>query len=681
MTVLNVPNFKYYAGDGGTTSFPFPYKAFAEANIKVYRVVGNITTLLVGGYSLSYTNIQNGCDVVFSTAPASGTTIYIERELDEEQTTDLPTGGAFLESVIEGAFDFITMLIQQLSRKVSRAIKMSVASGKTDIEFPSPAANNVIGWDSLAVYLENKIPTTITLGEIAVIGDYSDSIETAITTIGATSKTVIINKAVTLAAGTTIPSNIDFVPILGGRISGTGVTLNVNGPFHPDLYQVFGSGVSVNGLSYARPEWFYSGSGGYETSVASAITASSGNIVFDAKSYAFTDSMVWSSVNARGVPRITTFVPSAAVSGNFLTINGTWSDISGITINGSATTDVVGITLGSAALTPAAYVKLSRMYVNGFLKGMTTGYVVDLAMNDCLFTGNGSNEIGSLLAGYVNIANITNTGFSSSSATIGTGIGLKMVQAYQVNFINCYWESNDKEGIYGVTGADGSLTFTVGDGCWFEDNQASEVAPETFYNIVVDGTLSTITPALDITIRKASFAIHSLGTKKARIAYFKNIDNFLIEPFVTFPFAVPVDGDLFKFDTCRGSIALNRAFGAWRPNIELVGTNYIETPTHMACETLSGTNRAINSATPDVTIGQRFLTADTAGTTVTGFLGGYTKRFIVVAGTTYTHYDFSSGTSLIGNGGVDWAPSVGDWMECVENPLSFGSTLCVVHEI
>jgi len=198
MTVLTVPNFIYYLGDGGTTSFPFPYKAFADENIKVYQIVGPTTTLLTSGYSLSYTNIQNGCDVVFSSAPASGTTIYIERELDEEQTTDLPTGGAFLESVIEGAFDFLTMLVQQLSSKVSRAIKMSVSSGKTDIDFPDPAANNVIGWNSLATGLENKIPTTITLGEIAVIGDYSDSIETAVATIGLTKKTLILNKRVTL---------------------------------------------------------------------------------------------------------------------------------------------------------------------------------------------------------------------------------------------------------------------------------------------------------------------------------------------------------------------------------------------------------------------------------------------------------------------------------------------------
>jgi hypothetical protein len=256
MTVLNVPNYISYQGDGGTSVFPFPYKFFESSNIHVYKLSGTTTVPVTTGYSLSYINPANGCNVVFTTPPASGTTVYIERELDEEQTVDLPTGGAFLESVIEGAGDYAVMLIQQLSHKIARALKMPVASGKVGIDFPLPSSNKVIGWDSLATYLENKIPTTITLGELAVIGDYGDSIETAVATIGATKKTVLINKAITLLAGTTVPSNIDFVPILGGMISGSGVSLHFDGaPFHPERFECI-SGVSISGLGLAYPEWW-----------------------------------------------------------------------------------------------------------------------------------------------------------------------------------------------------------------------------------------------------------------------------------------------------------------------------------------------------------------------------------------------------------------------------------------
>jgi hypothetical protein len=149
MTVLNVPNYIYYTGNGGTTSFPFPYKAYATSNIKVYKITSTGTVLQTSGYSLSYSNIQNGCNVVFTSAPASGTTIYIERTLNEEQTTDIPTGGAFLESVVEGMADFCTMLIQQLSWKVKRSVKVPISSSAVDIELPGADDGKLLGWDAV----------------------------------------------------------------------------------------------------------------------------------------------------------------------------------------------------------------------------------------------------------------------------------------------------------------------------------------------------------------------------------------------------------------------------------------------------------------------------------------------------------------------------------------------------
>lgn len=160
MTVLDVPNYIYYAGDGGTTSFPFPYKFFDDAEINVYSITSTATTLLGAGYSISKTGSApyDSCDIVMTAAPASGTTLYIERICDISQEVDLPTGGAFRESVIEGALDKITMLCQQLDRDIGRGIKIPVAlaSSGADLDFPSPVSNYIIGWDAAGTALESK---------------------------------------------------------------------------------------------------------------------------------------------------------------------------------------------------------------------------------------------------------------------------------------------------------------------------------------------------------------------------------------------------------------------------------------------------------------------------------------------------------------------------------------------
>jgi hypothetical protein len=165
MTLFDVPNYVYYSGDGGTTSFPFPYKFFEDDEIDVYSITPTATTLLTAGYSISKTGSApyDSCNVVMAAAPAAGTTLYIERICEISQETDLPTGGAFLESVIEGALDRLTMIAQQLDRDIGRGIKIPVAlaTSGTDLDFPSPLANALIGWNAAGTSLENKTVASI----------------------------------------------------------------------------------------------------------------------------------------------------------------------------------------------------------------------------------------------------------------------------------------------------------------------------------------------------------------------------------------------------------------------------------------------------------------------------------------------------------------------------------------
>jgi hypothetical protein len=74
---------------------------------------------------------------------------------------------------------------------------------------------------------------------------------------------------------------------------------------------------------------------------------------------------------------------------------------------------------------------------------------------------------------------------------------------------------------------------------------------------------------------------------------------------------------------------------------------------------------AANDATPSVRLYEIYRTANTNPTTITmlddGFAG---QRVTVIINDAVTTVDFS-GTNLKGNGGVDWSPSSGDFMDCV----------------
>jgi len=72
-------------------------------------------------------------------------------------------------------------------------------------------------------------------------------------------------------------------------------------------------------------------------------------------------------------------------------------------------------------------------------------------------------------------------------------------------------------------------------------------------------------------------------------------------------------------------------------------------------------------ATPDVSGGRVFKTANAGATTITDFdLGKEGKTIQVIIGDANTTFDFTA-SSLRGNAGVDWVPGVDDHMTCVQD--------------
>jgi len=136
------------------------------------------------------------------------------------------------------------------------------------------------------------------------IGNYSDSLTTAISTIGATEVTLVIDKQVTLTQADTVPDNITLEFTRGGRLTGS-YALSINGPILAGLWEIFDSSVTPAGspdVDAIHPQWFTSNATPGTTDMTTALQAaidwakSAGKIV----SLAREDYLISSTINLDG---------------------------------------------------------------------------------------------------------------------------------------------------------------------------------------------------------------------------------------------------------------------------------------------------------------------------------------------------------------------------------------------
>lgn len=116
MTVSTEVDHNDYTGNGVTTVFPYQFRIFKAADLTVVTVDidENQRELILGtDYSVTGAGSYSGGAVVLPSPLPSGWSIAIDRELAVVQETDLRNQGKFFAETHEGAFDYLTMLIQQ----------------------------------------------------------------------------------------------------------------------------------------------------------------------------------------------------------------------------------------------------------------------------------------------------------------------------------------------------------------------------------------------------------------------------------------------------------------------------------------------------------------------------------------------------------------------------------------
>ena len=145
---------------------PFPYRFFNNSDLTVQTLNllnGAVVTLAINtGYTVTGAdNIAGGSVTVIAAVPTTSE-IVVVRNLPETQTVSFITGDRLPASTLERALDKVTMLLQEVNRAVSKALRFS------DVTVAQPAltplANSVLSTD--ASNQLSFVPTSAATGDV-----------------------------------------------------------------------------------------------------------------------------------------------------------------------------------------------------------------------------------------------------------------------------------------------------------------------------------------------------------------------------------------------------------------------------------------------------------------------------------------------------------------------------------
>jgi len=147
MTVSATTPQVNYVGTGSVSSYSYPFKIIADADLVVKKSDENDeneeTLVLSTDYTVTGAGSGTGGNVILTDALESGYNLVILRSMSLAQDTDLVSQGTFFEQTHEDQFDKFAMQIQDLSAEVARSPKTSATSGDTGDELMASIATAV----------------------------------------------------------------------------------------------------------------------------------------------------------------------------------------------------------------------------------------------------------------------------------------------------------------------------------------------------------------------------------------------------------------------------------------------------------------------------------------------------------------------------------------------------------
>lgn len=123
MTISSDLNRWSYPNNTDVSSFVYGNKIFAETDLKVY--IDSVLQTVNTDYTVSGIGSEAGGSIVLTAPPAGSFSVVIVRDVPKTQGTDLPFGGVFPAASVEDVFDKITVLAQQNSDRIDRALVLA----------------------------------------------------------------------------------------------------------------------------------------------------------------------------------------------------------------------------------------------------------------------------------------------------------------------------------------------------------------------------------------------------------------------------------------------------------------------------------------------------------------------------------------------------------------------------
>jgi hypothetical protein len=234
MTVSSTtPRIIQYNGNGATTAFSTVFKFIDEDDLVV------TLTSSAGVDSTPSFTVTGGSGaigtVTCSVAPASGETLTIRSNTQILQPVDYVENTPFPAATQEAALDKLTYICQDLSEQIGRAVIFTDTSGISEVNFPAPAASEVLRWNSTADSLETV--DLATLNSIVlpssgiVVSDGTNNLISRTLTGTANEITVTNGTGVSANPTLSLPSSITFTgkTITGGTFASPTFTTPVLG--------------------------------------------------------------------------------------------------------------------------------------------------------------------------------------------------------------------------------------------------------------------------------------------------------------------------------------------------------------------------------------------------------------------------------------------------------------------
>ena len=155
MTVTASDNRATYAGNGSTTVFSTVFSFIENSDVLVTLVASDgVETPQAETTHYTLTGSGGVGSITMITAPASGQTLVVTRDMSFTQTHDYIENDPFPADTHESALDKLTMQDQQLREITERALVSPIGTA-TPYTLPAPLAGHVLAWNGAESNLTN----------------------------------------------------------------------------------------------------------------------------------------------------------------------------------------------------------------------------------------------------------------------------------------------------------------------------------------------------------------------------------------------------------------------------------------------------------------------------------------------------------------------------------------------